>query len=717
MYIFPKTISETLEFQFITDYISQKCVLGRSAEGIRYRMPDTEYQKIISELTSVQEVMLLTSRTSGIPALRHDDCSRAFKILKTGSGTVDERGFLAIRQMCEVYESVFTFLDQSKELAPHVFEIVRNHLPEPKIIALIDKVFDPRGIIKSSASPRLASIREELQKKRNQSDKLFYKIVQRMDASGLLADFKESVHENRRVLAVISGYKNKVNGIFHGSSGKNMVVFVEPPETIELNNEIARLCDDEKQEIQRILTELTLQLSIYYPVLTKMEDLLVYIDSLKARALFGLEINGCIPTFTESPAVIRIINGYNPALFLHNRQKNKPTVPLTIELNRHQRVLVVSGPNAGGKSVAMKTVGLLVMMLQCGIPVPVDPESSFGMIHSIFGDIGDSQSIENELSTYSSRLLKMRVILRKMNKKSLILIDEFGSGSDPELGSAIAMVFLEEIQKAGSLAIITTHFNKIKALAAQMANVQNASMRFDRNTLQPLYHLQTGTPGSSYTFEVAQNVGIPREIITRAKEYLENSTIEIDRLLVSIQHEKQNLELQTHQLEKQLSELSALKEKQEKKIKQLEEKLEKQSEINRQQSEKLMWGSRFSQLVNMWEQNPQPANKKIVSQKFWRLIQEKVADNIKKRESESIEKLETKSQNLKKLLQAPVNPGDQVRMLENNLIGQISEIRKDKYHIRLGSMVAIVEREQFVPLNKRKKSVDPEKRQNSPADD
>lgn len=692
-------------------------MLGRSAEGIRYRMPDTEYQKIISELTSVQEVMLLTSRTSGIPALRHDDCSRAFKILKTGSGTVDERGFLAIRQMCEVYESVFTFLDQSKELAPHVFEIVRNHLPEPKIIALIDKVFDPRGIIKSSASPRLASIREELQKKRNQSDKLFYKIVQRMDASGLLADFKESVHENRRVLAVISGYKNKVNGIFHGSSGKNMVVFVEPPETIELNNEIARLCDDEKQEIQRILTELTLQLSIYYPVLTKMEDLLVYIDSLKARALFGLEINGCIPTFTESPAVIRIINGYNPALFLHNRQKNKPTVPLTIELNRHQRVLVVSGPNAGGKSVAMKTVGLLVMMLQCGIPVPVDPESSFGMIHSIFGDIGDSQSIENELSTYSSRLLKMRVILRKMNKKSLILIDEFGSGSDPELGSAIAMVFLEEIQKAGSLAIITTHFNKIKALAAQMANVQNASMRFDRNTLQPLYHLQTGTPGSSYTFEVAQNVGIPREIITRAKEYLENSTIEIDRLLVSIQHEKQNLELQTHQLEKQLSELSALKEKQEKKIKQLEEKLEKQSEINRQQSEKLMWGSRFSQLVNMWEQNPQPANKKIVSQKFWRLIQEKVADNIKKRESESIEKLETKSQNLKKLLQAPVNPGDQVRMLENNLIGQISEIRKDKYHIRLGSMVAIVEREQFVPLNKRKKSVDPEKRQNSPADD
>lgn len=704
MYIFPKTTSEILEFQFITDYISQKCALSRSAEAIRNRTPGTDYQNLISELTCVQEVMLLISRTSGIPALRHEDCTKAFKILKTGSGIVDEQGFFAVRQMCEVYDSVFRFLNESKEIAPFVWKSIEIRPPEPQIVALIDKVFDPRGNIKSSASPRLASIREELQKKRNQSDKLFYKIVHRMEASGFLADFKESVHENRRVLAVLSGHKNKVNGIFHGSSGRNMVVFVEPPETIELNNEIARLCDDEKDEIRRILTELTVRLSSYYPVLTEMENILVNLDSLKARALFGLETNGCIPNLIESPAVIKIVNGYNPSLLLHNRNKNKPTVPLTIELNRHHRIMVVSGPNAGGKSVAMKTVGLLVMMLQSGIPIPVAPDSSFGVIQSIFGDIGDAQSIENELSTYSSRLLRMKVVLRKMDKKSLILIDEFGSGSDPELGSAIAMVFLEEIQKAGSLAVITTHFNKIKALAAQMANVQNASMRFDRDTLQPLYQLQIGTPGSSYTFEVAQNVGIPRGIIARAKENLENSTVEIDRLLVSIQQEKQNLELQTRQLEKQLSELSSLKDKQEKKIKQLEEKLERQSEINRQQSEKLMWGSRFSQLVNIWEQNPSSANKKIVGQKFWRLIQEKVADNIKKRESESSEKLETKSKNLKKLLQAPVRPGDQVRLLENNLIGQISEIRKDKYHIRLGNMVAIMERTQFVPIINKKKN-------------
>lgn len=704
MYIFPKNISETLEFQFITNYISQKCALSRSAEIIRQILPHTDYAKLKSELTCVQEVMLLISRSSGIPALAHSDCTKAFKILKTGSGTVDEGGFIAIREMCEAFNNVFKYINENKELAPTLWKKLECRPPETRIVSLIDKVFDQRGLIKSSASPQLLSIREELQRKRSHCDKLFYKVVQRMEASGFLADFKESVHENRRVLAILASHKNKVNGIFHGSSGKNMVVFVEPPETIEINNEIARLSDDEKREIHRILTDLTSQLAVYYPVLVEMEDLLVYLDSLKARATFGLETNGSVPQLLESPAVIKIINGYNPALLLHNRIKNKPTIPLNIELNRHQRIMVISGPNAGGKSVAMKTVGLIVMMLQSGIPVPVDPASSFGMIHSIFGDIGDAQSIENELSTYSSRLHRMKVILRRVNKKSLVLIDEFGSGSDPELGSAIAIVFLEEIQKAGALAVITTHFNKIKALAAQMPNVQNASMRFDRESLQPLYLLQTGTPGSSYTFEVAQNVGIPTEIINRAKANLENSTVEIDRLLVSIQQEKQNLELQTQQLEKKLSELSALKDMQERKIRQLEEKLEKQSEINRIQSDKLMWGSRFSQLVNIWEQNPSSANKKVVSQKFWRLVQERAAENLKKRESEAAQKTDLKNKNLKKLLQAPVKPGDQVRLLENNLVGQLTEIRKDTYYIRLGNMVAIKQREDFVPLVNKKKA-------------
>jgi DNA mismatch repair protein MutS2 len=280
------------------------------------------------------------------------------------------------------------------------------------------------------------------------------------------------------------------------------------------------------------------------------------------------------------------------------------------------------------------------------------------------------------------------------------------------------MVFLEEIQSAGALAVITTHFNKIKALAAQLNNVENASMLFDRETLQPLYQLQVGAPGSSYTFEVAQNVGIPPFIIQRAKEKLENSTVEIDRLLVSIQQEKQHLEYQKKQLEKQLSELSALKENQEIKIKKLEEKLEKQSEINRHHSDKLIWGSRFSQLVNAWEQNPISSNKKSISQKFWKLLQEKSAENNRKRQAEQLEKKEKTSKNLKKLLTAPVQVGDQIRVLENNLIGQITDIRKDKYQIRLGNMMMMLERNQFVPLsNKKGKSTTSEEKRNTSPND
>ncbi|GCD80651.1 endonuclease MutS2 [Schleiferia thermophila] len=718
MYLYPKNIAEILEFHVIKEHISSRCTLARAAQEVLTAVPHTDFNRLTAELSKVEEVMLLINRTNGLPALAHEDCTKAFKILKTGSGTVDEKGFMAIRQLAEGYENIYKFLHQNRELCPNLWKEIQHRPPEPQIVQSIDKVFDNKGNIKNSASPTLAAIREELQRKRQQCDRIFYKVVNRLEASGLLADFKESVHENRRVLAVLSSHKNKVNGIFHGSSGKNMVVFVEPPETIEINNEIARLVDDEKREILKILTELTLKISVYYPVLQEFEDRLVDLDMCKAKALFGIEVNGCIPAVREHPTTLRIVEGFNPVLLLHNRQREKKTIPLHIELSRHKRIVVISGPNAGGKSVAMKTVGLLSMMLQSAFPIPVSPESEFGLVHSLFGDIGDAQSMENELSTYSSRLQRMKVMLRRMNKRSLVLIDEFGSGSDPELGSAIAMVFLEEIQSAGALAVITTHFNKIKALAAQLNNVENASMLFDRETLQPLYQLQVGAPGSSYTFEVAQNVGIPPFIIQRAKEKLENSTVEIDRLLVSIQQEKQHLEYQKKQLEKQLSELSALKENQEIKIKKLEEKLEKQSEINRHHSDKLIWGSRFSQLVNAWEQNPISSNKKSISQKFWKLLQEKSAENNRKRQAEQLEKKEKTSKNLKKLLTAPVQVGDQIRVLENNLIGQITDIRKDKYQIRLGNMMMMLERNQFVPLsNKKGKSTTSEEKRNTSPND
>ena len=698
--IFPDTLSESLEYPLIVDLIVERCATSGGKTLAQDLFPIQDFDFLQKELSYLNEVLSILQAGYSFPALAHEDCKALLKMLALGNSTLDEISFMNIKDLASIYDNLFRFIAARMESSPVLWSYVINHQPEKEITRLIDEVFDARGVVKSSASPLLMEIRSDLTKKRQQSDKLFYKTLNKLQADGYLADYKESVKDNRRVLAVTAAFKSKVQGLFHGSSGKSSVIFIEPPATIELNNDIAMLIDEEKKEIYRILTALTRKIAVYEPLLLAYSEKIYYLDFVRAKAAYGNELGGNIPTMDKKPKKIRLKQAYNPVLLYYNKRQGKSTVPLNIDLDFDNRIIVVSGPNAGGKSVALKTLGLLQMMLQSAIPIPLAPESRMGFFRKIMGDIGDSQSIENELSTYSSKLKIMKGVLALADGSSLVLIDEFGSGSDPELGSALAMVFLEELERKACYGIITTHFNNIKALASQLPRTSNASMKFDRLSFQPLYQLVQGSPGSSYTYEVAEKSGIHKELIIRAKEKLQDSVIEVDRLLVNIQDEKQSLELKSAQLTLQLQELNTLKIKQEERIKRLEEKVERQTEINVAQSEYLMWGKRFQALVNMWEQKPTTENKKIIGGRFWKMMQERSAERLSKKAEEKSAEGHKNQKKLEKLLTAPIAVGDSVKLIDSHMRGVVQEIKKDKYQINFGNMSSLLDREKFIPFIK-----------------
>jgi DNA mismatch repair protein MutS2 len=376
-----------------------------------------------------------------------------------------------------------------------------------------------------------------------------------------LDEIKESVSDGIPVLAVKSAYRKYVSGRFAGTSRSGTIVFIEPSEITGITGRIRSAAIDEQTEVIRILREISLFLKPYAGDLIRLEEFLVFLDIIRAQALFARETGAVLPGISPQKTLY-LKRAYHPLLLLENRKKNVPTVPQTLELNEQKRILVISGPNAGGKSITLKTVGLLQLMWQTGMPVPVDPESRMPFFGKILTDIGDNQSIENQLSTYSYRLRNMRLFLRLAGADTLFLIDEFGTGSDPELGGALAEVFLEEFNRKKAFGIITTHYNNLKLLAEKLEGTVNAHMQFDMKTLSPTYRLHIGQAGSSFTFEVAAKMGIPYSLINRAKKKTDKKKVLFDRTLSQMQQkqkeldeEKRKWETESEKLRKQIDSL------------------------------------------------------------------------------------------------------------------------------------------------------------------
>ena len=537
---FDARVAEDLEFDVIQAMLAELAGCPSSEKRAEGLVPSKDRIWVVRRLQETDEMRRIRSGGHGFPLLEFDELGREIKLLSVRDSVLDETSFRRISTASRIMNTVLEVLAQSDDPWPRLEAVLEGQEPNTELIEAIDAVFDAKGNIRDDASPALSQIRGDITTVRRKINRAFLRAMKSVQERGYLADIREGFVQERRALAVISSYKRQVSGAALGSSNTGSVTFIEPGACIPLNHELEMLRDDERKEIRNILRELTRNIRRHLPAIKGYQRGLTELDWIATRARLAGKLEGSLPQIRKKPG-LHLLSAFHPLLQLTNKLAGKETLPQHVELHRKQRMLVISGPNAGGKSITMKTVGLLQMMIQSGLLVPCHSASEVGIFSAILPDIGDHQSIENQLSTYSYRLGRMRHFLNVADAQSLMLLDEFGTGSDPELGGALAEVFFEELYDRGCFGVITTHYANIKTRAAKLPEAFNGSMLFNRESLAPMYQLEVGQPGSSFTFEVAEINGIGGKLIERAKGKLDKRRVELDGLLGDLHKEKSKL--------------------------------------------------------------------------------------------------------------------------------------------------------------------------------
>ena len=539
MAILKKTL-EDLEFDLVIDNIVSNCVssLGKTkAKSIR---PSTDFNDIDFSLNLVSEYLSSIENDNTFPNHFFESISSEIKIIQISNSQLEIESFRKIKTVVDLTLLHIKFLKKFKTYYPNIFQLVKDLSVCKEIINEINSIIDKYGFIKDNATNELLNIRNNINQTKSKIRQSFSTALNSFNSNGYLDEIKESLIDNRRVLAVKAMYRRKVKGQMMGSSKTGSIVYIEPQETLTQSRKLQDLLYDESQEIKKILRDLTAFHLPYIDVLSDYQNYLTEIDLISAKSKYAFLINGIKPNLT-SKRTTSLIKAYHPLLLISNKNSNLKTYPQTVSLEIENRILVVSGPNAGGKSITLKTIGLLQVMLQAGILIPVHHSSEMCVFKNVISDIGDNQSIENQLSTYSYRLKNMNSFLKKCNSETLFLIDEFGTGSDPELGGALAEIFLEVFYERKSFGVITTHYSNLKLLANELPHMSNANMEFNHKTLEPTFNLVLGQAGSSFTFEVAQKNGIPYSLINKAKKKIERGKVRFDATIAKLQ--KQRLEL------------------------------------------------------------------------------------------------------------------------------------------------------------------------------
>lgn len=538
----PKDVFRKLEFDKILDLLEKEALTAMAAEELSRISPLTDFKSIDLMLRETREFKLILEKNDRFPLESFPDIRADLKMLEKEGYTLQTESFQGILRILSLIRDVFKFFaaGPKKEIYPKLYDITRPLSFDEGLIKAITAVFDDKGEIRPDASPELMRIRREMQQKVRELDARFRQVIQEYRSKGWLSDTPESFRNHRRVLSVPAEHKRKIRGIIHDESDTGRTAFIEPEPVIEINNDIFDLEQEERREIFRILRDLSETIRPYASVIDQYLVTLIRFDVIHAKARLAVSMRAGMPILHEKP-VIGIKKGYHPLLYLKNKPLGRKTVPFELRLNGENHILILSGPNAGGKSVAMKSVGLLQLMLQCGLLVPVHELSEFGIFKQIFADIGDQQSLDDDLSTYSSRLQNARAFIQKATPQTLVLIDEMGSGTDPKPGGAIAEAILRQLHRKGVFAVITTHYSNLKVFAFRNPGILNGNMHFDKDTLSPTYELKVGRPGSSYAFEIAEKSGLPKDIIGYARNRTGSETA-VDDILIELQREKQELE-------------------------------------------------------------------------------------------------------------------------------------------------------------------------------
>lgn len=689
---FPESALMQLEFEKVKTLLAEYCRTEYAKHKANNLRIHTKKEFIETELQQTNEYKLLQQGGQYFPNDFAHNISKELKLLSIPGAVLSGEQFLFIKKLAENTGNIFRWFDNERRLAyPALVKVVADSYYEKTINELINDVLDETGHVKDSASEALAEIRMKLFRKRNELRRVFDKIVGKLNKQGYLADIEESFMNGRRVLAVFAEQKRMIKGVLHGESDSRRTTFIEPEETTELNNEIFSLENEESKEVYRILRKLTEQLSVYAALLKAYFDIASEFDFIYAKAKLAIAVGGNYPQLFDK-AHIKLINAYHPLLLLYNQNNNKPTIPVDLSLNEKSRILVISGPNAGGKTVTLKTVGLLQLMLQSGLLVPVHADSEMGIFKQIMIHIGDTQSLEFELSTYSSHLKNMKHFMENANGRTLFFIDELGSGSDPNLGGAFAEVIMEELAHKHSFGIVTTHYLNLKVMANKVPGIINGAMQFDEKNLLPMYKLITGKPGSSYTFSIAERIGLEKRLIDKARKLVDDGHFTLDKLLNRTEQDLQKIDTDKKELSRLLKENEALK----KEMLHVMDKERHKQEVERLKHQNKIAEEKFAYLKDM-----ERRLKAMVIE--WRKAEDKdkvvkmIAALLFNQKEKMIKERQEKKVNEKFIeVNGEIKVGDKVKMKQNRQVGVLKEIRGKKAIVQLGVIPITVEMNDLV---------------------
>lgn len=681
--IYPKDIFDKLEFSKVLDLLLAKCrsSLGQKlAQKTSIELNPSVIEKKLRQTHEFKQ--MLQFEAVEFPSENYLDLDEELKLLNVENAVLTEQQIFRVYLVLQTVSAIARYFSGTtnstrQEVYPNIFHLCEPITVSKQLLNFIKDILDENGKVRSDASPELSRIRKTIHSLYRDLDRKFNAEIAEYRKNNWLADSTESVRNGHRVLAVLAEHKRKIRGIVHDVSATGNTIFIEPEGTMHISNEIVELQQAEKQEIYRLMSELTAKIRPFLPDIKNYQKLLSILDFIRAKALLAIDMNAFMPRLSTDRSV-ELFAARHPLLFLKNQALKKVTVPLTLQLNTAERILLVSGPNAGGKSVMLKTVGLLQLMFQAGMLVPCADHSIMSIFNNIFVDIGDEQSIENDLSTYSSKLKNMQYVTDYANGKTLVLIDEFGSGTDPALGGAIAEAILEYLNRKFCYGIITTHYSNLKIFATQTKGIINGSMAFDYKNLVPLYKLELGKPGSSFAFELASKSGLNEQIIARAKTKVDRQYKEFDELLTTLQHEKQEAQETARTAEKRLAEANALIGTYSEKTSEFEKK-RKQMMLDAQQKaleEVAELNRKFDKMVKDWQSNREDRTqvqkiKTEIQQDRQRLTQsiEILKDAIYFRDSKE-----------------PIKEGSFVRLRAGKEIGKVVELRKDVAIVEFGEL-------------------------------
>ena len=708
--IYPDTFEQKVGFDKVRELTLARCLCELGEQRVRDAGFNTNPDIVFEWIEQTHEMKTICQMEDGFPTDGYIDVTPALRKLNVEGQWLDENELQQLRRSLDTIKQLLAFVKRVSDKYPAIAKLATGINYYPYVIERIDSILDRYGRIKDNASAKLAEIRASIRAKEASVNKLVQGIMRSAREQGVVeADTQPTVREGRVVIPVAAANKRKLKGIVHDESATGKTVFIEPVEVVELNNEIRELEYEERREIVRILIELADSIRPYLPELLTAYDFMGEIDFIRAKALLAMEFDGVKPILNSNSTVIYLRQARHPILQLSLKREGKRIVPLDIELNLNDRILLISGPNAGGKSVCLKTVGLLQYMLQCGFLPCVLENSEMGIFSKIFIDIGDEQSLENDLSTYSSHLINMKQMLRHADGQSLVLIDEFGAGTEPTAGGAIAEAILQELCNKGTFGVITTHYSNLKHFAANTPGIVNGAMLFDNERIEPLFKLEIGKPGSSFAFEIARKIGLPEKVLDVASQKVGSDYITFEKHLREISRDKrywekkresirlankraeeaeEKLQKELEELEKKRKEIIATAKKEAQELlanvnKQIENTIRTIKETNADK-ERTREARKALENLKIEIENPETANA-LIERKMELIKQRQERKARKNQQKETITNKPVKEDEVR-----AIEPGDKVKVEGSDMVGEVISISDKSASVAIGGMITVV---------------------------